>query len=156
MCQAADLEMVTIKYDDLSLAFDFVSSGAPTEHRAYVSLDSGKIYWVSELDSLEEEEIPDDLETSSRYLEIPHKNDFDLGRPLVLRFIEARLPHRYDLVADIFHHKGAYRRLKELLSSEGCLEQWYAFEAGATDQALREWCGLNGIHLVGGDEKQSA
>jgi hypothetical protein len=148
--------MVTIKYDDLSLAFDFVSSGAPMEHRAYVSLDTGKIYWVSEEDTFEEEEIPVDLETSSRYLEIPHKNDFDLGRALVLHFIEERLPHRYDFVADIFHHKGAYRRFKELLSSEGCLEQWHAFEAEATDQALREWCRQNGIHLVGGNEKQSA
>jgi hypothetical protein len=34
--------MVTINYDDLSLAFDFVSSGAPMEHRAFVSLETGK------------------------------------------------------------------------------------------------------------------
>ena len=45
--------MVTINYHDLSLAFDFVSSAAPMEHR-----DSGKIYWISELGEFDEEELP--------------------------------------------------------------------------------------------------
>jgi Uncharacterised protein family (UPF0158) len=147
---------VKIKYDDLSLAFDFVSSGAPMEHRAYVSLETGKVHWVSELNPVEEEEIPDDLETSGLYLEIPHKNDLDLGRQLALRFVEERLPDQRSRVADIFHSRGAYRRFKELLAGKGCLEQWYAFEAEATEQALREWCQENDIHLSERDEEQSA
>jgi hypothetical protein len=40
--------MAAVKHDDLSLAFDFVSYAAPTEHDAYVSLDTGKIYWTSD------------------------------------------------------------------------------------------------------------
>jgi hypothetical protein len=36
-------EMVTVKYDDLSTAFDFVSFAGLMEHRAYVSLDTGAI-----------------------------------------------------------------------------------------------------------------
>lgn len=52
--------IATVKHKELSLAFEFVSSGAPMEHRAYVSLDSGKIYWISELIPIQEEEIPDD------------------------------------------------------------------------------------------------
>jgi hypothetical protein len=144
--------MVTLKYDDLSLAFDFVSSGAPMEHRAYVSLDTGKVYWFSELDDVEEDEVPDDLESSGRYLEIPHKNDLDLGRQLALRFVEERLPNRYNRVADIFHRRNAYRRFKELLAAEGRLEQWYAFETEATERALREWCRENNIQLAERDE----
>jgi len=150
-----DRKMVRVMYGDLSLAFDFVSSGSPMEHRAYISLDTGKIYWISELSPFEEEEIPDDLETSDRYLLIPHKNDLDLGRRLVLRFVEERLPHRYNRVDDIFYHPGAYRRFKEFLAAEHCLEQWYAFEAEATEQALKEWCWENDVHLVEGDEEQS-
>ena len=50
--------MVTINYHDLSLAFDFVSSAAPMEHHAFVSLDSGKVYWISELGEFDEEELP--------------------------------------------------------------------------------------------------
>jgi hypothetical protein len=98
--------MVTIKHDDLSLAFDFVSSGAPMAHRAYLSLHIGRICWISELNPVEEEESPDDLETSDRYLEIPHKNDLDLGRQLVFRFVEEQLPERCDRVAGIFSHRG--------------------------------------------------
>ena len=148
--------MVTIKYDDLSLAFDFVSSSAPMEHRAFVSLETGKVYWVSELNPLDEEELPDDLDAPGRYLEIPHKNDLDLGRQLALRFTEERLPAQYNQVAGIFHGRGAYRRFKELLASEGCLEQWYAFETEATDQALRNWCRENDIHVGERDGDQSA
>jgi len=148
--------MVTLKYDDLSLAFDFVSSGAPMEHRAYVSKETSKIYLISELNPVDEEEIPDDLETPGRYLEIPHKNDLDLGRQLALRFAAERLPDRYNRADDIFHHRGAYRRFKELLAAEGLLEQWYAFEAEATAQALKEWCQENNIQLVERDEGQSA
>ena len=148
--------MVTIKYDDLSLAFDFVSSSAPMEHRAFVSLESGKVYWVSELNPVEEEELPDDLDTSSRYLEIPHKNDLDLGRPLALRFVAEHLPAQYERVADIFRNRGSYRRFKELLESKGSLEQWYAFETEATEKALREWCQQNDVHLGERDGGQSA
>lgn len=32
--------MVTVKYEDLSTALEFVSSGMPTEHRAYISIDT--------------------------------------------------------------------------------------------------------------------
>ena len=54
--------MVTIKYEDLSAAFDFVSFAAPFEHRAFVSLDTGAIHWMSETSPIDEEDLPDDLE----------------------------------------------------------------------------------------------
>jgi hypothetical protein len=121
--------MVTVKYDDLSAAFDFVSFAAPFEHRAFVSLDTGAIYWISETSPIDEEDLPDDLETSDRYIAIPHKNELDLGNNLALRFAEEQLPHRYVTIAAAFRHRGAYARFKELLAAEGCLEKWYAFEA---------------------------
>jgi len=110
-----------VKYEDLSVAFDFVSFAAPMEHQAYISIDTGTIYWISELNPLEEE-IPEDLETSDRYIAIPHKNDLDLGSDLALRFAAAELPDRYNMVAQFFRHRGAYARFKELLASEGSLE----------------------------------
>jgi hypothetical protein len=141
-------EMVTVKYDDLSTAFDFVSFGGPMEHRAYVSLDTGAIFWISETNPIEEDELPDDLETSDRYIAIPHKNELDLGNDLALRFVEERLPDRYTDVQAFFRRRGAYARFKELLAAEGCLEEWYAFEAESTECALREWCKENEIHLA--------
>jgi hypothetical protein len=88
-------EMVTIKYDDLSAAFDFVTFAAPFEHRAFVSLDTGAIHWISETTLIDEEDLPDDLATPDRYIAVPHKNDLDLENNLARRFAEEQLPHRY-------------------------------------------------------------
>jgi hypothetical protein len=144
--------MVTVKYDDISAAFDFVSFAAPMEHQAYVCLETGAIYWVSELNPIEEE-VPDDLGESDQYVAIPHKNDLDLGSDLALRFAAAELPQQYSRVEDLFRHRGAYARFKELLAAEGCLDKWYAFEAESTERALRNWCQENNIEVVeSGDE----
>jgi hypothetical protein len=143
--------LVTVKYDDLSAAFDFVSFAAPMEHHAFISLDTGTIYWISELNPLDEE-IPEDLETSDRYLAIPHKNDLDLGSNLALRFTAEELPGQYARVEEFFRHRGAYARFKDLLVSEGCLDKWYAFEADFTERALKNWCTDNDIDVIENDE----
>ena len=144
--------MVAVRFDDLSLAFEFVSGGPPMEHNAYLSIDTGRIYWISELVSVEEE-IPDDLETSDRYIAIPHKNDLDLGRNLALRFVAQELPERYGRAEAFFRSRGAYARFKQLLESEGVLEKWYKFETESVGKALRGWCAENGIQFIekGGD-----
>ena len=139
--------MVAIPYDEISSAFEFVSSAAPAEHNAYISLDTGQIHWVSELGSMDEE-VPDDLDTSDRYLSVPHKNDLDLGKNLVLRFAGQEMPDSYDQVRSIFQRKGAYARFKQLLETKGLLENWYRFEAEAHDRALREWCAENEIQII--------
>jgi hypothetical protein len=38
--------------------------------------------------------------------------------------------------------------LKDLLAAHGVLDKWYAYEKDATDRALREWCGENGIEIL--------
>jgi hypothetical protein len=148
--------MVTVQFDDLSAAFDFVSFAAPFEHRAFVSLDTGAIYWISETNPIAEEDLPDDLETSDRHIAIPHKNELGLGNNLALRFVEEQLPGRYRDVESFFRRRGAYARFKELLAAEGCLEKWYAFEAESTERALRHWCKANEIHVAEGGTQQSA
>jgi hypothetical protein len=147
--------MVTVRYDDLSLAFDFVSSGSPMEHNAYISIDTGQIYWTSDLNSTEEE-VPDDLETSDRYIAIPHKNDLDLGRNLALRFVAQELPERYGRVKDCFRSRGAYARFKEVLESEGVIERWYKFEAESVEKVLRGWCAESGIQIIEKGDASSA
>ena len=143
--------MVTVKYEDLSAAFDFVSFAAPMEHHAYISMDTGTIYWISEMNPLEEE-VPEDLETSDRYIAIPHKNDLDMGSDLALRFTAEELPGLYSRVEEFFRRRGAYARFKELLASEDSLDKWYAFEAESTARALRHWCTENGIEILENEE----
>lgn len=100
--------MAAVNLKDLLEAFDFVGSAPPTEHQAYISLDTGEILWVSEF--VEDEDVPDDVETSDRYIEVPHKNDLDLGRHLALRFAERALPDQYATVERIFQRRGTSSR----------------------------------------------
>jgi hypothetical protein len=117
------------------------------EHNAYISLDTGQIYWISDLNPVEEE-LPEDFETSDRYIALPHKNELGLGRNLALNFVQQELPERFEQVEAIFRRKGAYGRFKNLLESAGCLEKWYQFEEESLEGALRDWCAFNDIEII--------
>lgn len=139
--------MLNINLDELRNAFEFVSSGPSSQHSAYICMDTGIIYWKSNEMDLEEE-VPADLETSDRYIPVPHKNDLKLGQSLALSFIDQEIPHEYNFAASLFRKRGAYRRFKELLQAEGLLEKWFAFEANASDMALQDWCKENNIEFI--------
>jgi len=131
---------------DIEMAFEFVSSARPEEHTAVLDKSTGRICYHSEFGDLDE--IPDDLWESKDVVGIPHKNEFDLGRQLVLRFVGSRIPDDYAAVEDIFRRRGAYGRYKDLLSSRGLLDEWYEFEKQAADKAMQEWCEAQGIELI--------
>ena len=140
--------MISVNFADLEMAFEFVSSGIPTEHRAYISIDTGAIFWASDSSDIEDE-APDDLGGSPiatwRY---PSKSDLGLGRLLALQFTEERLPNEYGAVQRFFGSRGAYGRFKDLLASHGQLDAWYVFEAEHTEHALREWCEAHKIKAI--------
>lgn len=64
--------MINVKYTDLLDAFEFVRSGASFEYSAYICADTGAIYWASSMVELEGK-VSDNLETSDRYIAVPHK-----------------------------------------------------------------------------------
>ncbi|WP_036301381.1 UPF0158 family protein [Methylotenera sp. L2L1] len=139
--------MITVDFTEIRNAFEFVSSGSPSQHHAYISKDTGAIYWTSSVLELDEE-VPEDLETSLNYMEVPHKNELKLGQSLALSFIDQTLPDEYNFVASLFRKRGAYRRFKDMLQYQGLLEKWYAFEEQASDDALLAWCQENEIKLI--------
>jgi hypothetical protein len=136
---------VTINARELRDAFDFVSAGEAFDHSAYICLDTGRIYWRSTEADLEEEDLPDDIDGSDRYLAVPSQRDLGLGRRLALA---EEVPDDYDTVIGFFRQRGAYGRFKDLLDARGKLERWYEFESQATDEALAAWCAEHGIQPV--------
>jgi hypothetical protein len=136
---------VSVTFDDLRNAFEFVSAGQKFEHEACICTNTGSIYYASLMSGLNE--FPDDVDESDDYIGVPHKNDLDLGRNLVFAFVDEHLPNQSNAVRDIFRSKGAYRRFRDMLESRGILDKWYAFEASATEAALRAWCEEVGIQL---------
>lgn len=62
------------------------------------------------------------------------------------------LSDQLDEVHDIFRHRGAYARFRDLLTRRNALDRWYAFEKEATEKALRGWCAENEVVFDEGDE----
>ena len=140
---------IPVKFEDLFEAFQFVSSAAPTEHEAYVCVESGEIHYYSEYSDLDDAPLPDDLGDAQKYITIPHKNDLNLGRPLALEFVAEALPEALAEVEGFFRRKGAYTRFKDLLERNGALQRWYEYEEARQKQALREWCDGIGVEALG-------
>ena len=142
--------MATVKYDDLLGGFEWVSASPDESTKAYVSLETGTVYWDGPEGG--DEVLPEDLDDTSRYAPIPHKAELDLGSRLPVRFADERLPHRYDDVRAIFRSKGAYGRFKSLLMAERALDDWYAYQDTAVKAALTEWAADNGLNVVFRDD----
>jgi hypothetical protein len=124
--------------------------GGGAECGAYICRQTGKIYYYTDYDSGEfQEPLPDDIDDREKYLPIPDKYELDLGKPLVLDFAQEALPEDFDDVQDIFSRRGAYANFKALIARRGVIDRWHAFENKATEQALRDWCALHEIEIVG-------
>ena len=132
--------------DEIETAFLFVSSTSQFTNSAFLSKETGEIFYISGMG--DSDDLPEDMEDSDEYIEIPHKNDLDLGNRLVMEFVTEQCPELLEKVHAIFKRKGAYSRYKELLDSKDLLEKWYDFENQRTKEALRQWCADNGIELT--------
>lgn len=129
--------MATTQFDKLLEAFEFANFSGISDINSYVDLETGQTYWVSdEMEPLED--LPDDIETSDRYLMLPDKRDLELGRNLAISFAEEFLLDQYENVAACFRKKGAYAHLKDLLDRHDALAQRHDFKARQTELALRE------------------
>ena len=142
------LIVVRAKFQEVLDAFEFVSAGQPMEHEAYLSKETGAIYWHSE-NGDDDEDLPSDIDESDKYLSIPHKKDLGLGKRLATRFAEDFLADDLGKVREIFGHRGAYARFKDLLEERGMLNRWYEYEAAAQKAALLEWCDANEVEIDG-------
>lgn len=141
--------MTTVSLDDLDSAMEWVSSDF-MDNQAYVCRESGKIYWISGEPGVldEEEEIPDDIDDSDKYLLVPDKRELDLGSHLVFDFTVRYLPKHYDRVRDMFRRKGAYGRFKGLLERQDKVDAWHAFSDQQAVKALQEWCKDEGLQIA--------
>jgi len=134
-----------IKFSDIQDAYLFVSSAPYGDHSAVLRMDTGQILYSSEMGGIDE--IEDADLDGEPCIEIPHKNDLDLGKALVFEFVETHMADAYDDVRQMFRSQGAYSRFKSMLESKGLLESWYDLEQRREEETLREWCRDNKIEL---------
>ena len=137
-----------IKFSDIEDAFFFVSMGEMYMNSAILSIKTGQVLYISDFG--DSDELPEDIDDDpDKYIEIPHKNELDLGKPLVLEFSAMHLSDNLEKVNSFFHKKGAYSKFKNLLEAKGLLDKWYAFEKEEQNKALRQWCKDNDINIEG-------
>ncbi|WP_375310905.1 hypothetical protein WHZ77_27905 [Bradyrhizobium sp. A5] len=121
------------------------------EFRAFVCRQTGNIHYQTDfIDGSElKDELPEDIDDEDKYIPLPDKRELGLGKPLVLDFAREFLPNDFDDARYFFSKRGAYPKFKALLARRGAIDRWHVFEAKATEQALRDWCALNEIEIVG-------
>jgi hypothetical protein len=142
--------MKSRKFSDIEDAMMFVSASGYGGNSAILDKTTGRIYYQSAYGDLDEfEKFPEDKYDPDIHIEIPHKNDLDLGRNLVFEFVEKFIPDEYERVDKIFRSQGAYSRYKDLLDSKGVLQKWYDFENQREQSALLQWCEENEIDITG-------
>ena len=133
-----------IKFSDIEDAFFFVSMGEMYMHSAILCIETGQIFYISDFG--DSDELPEDIDDDpDKYIEIPHKNELNLGKPLVLEFSVMHLPDNLEKINSFFYQKGAYSRFKNLLEEKGLLDKWYAFEKAEQENALMKWIKENNI-----------
>ena len=133
-----------IKFSDIEDAFFFISMGEMYMNSAILCIKTGRIFYTSDLG--ESDELPEDIDNDpDKYIDIPHKNELNLGKVLVINFTSIHMPDNMEKVQSIFRKKGAYSRFKDLLETKGLLEKWYDFEEDQQKNALIEWCRENNI-----------
>ena len=135
-----------VKLDDLEMAFEFVSSGEPMEYEAYLSLETGVIHYHSEYGEIEDP-LPDDVDDEDKYVIIPQKRYFGLGKRLALSYTEQFLPKHLDNVLLMFKRSGAFPQFKQLLEAHDKTNHWRLFESEAMTLAIRQWCEDNEITI---------
>lgn len=133
-----------VKFDDIELALEFVSSGLVGEHNAYLCLQTGHIYYESDYC---DEELPGDIWDDEKYLPLPSKQDLDLGRRLAMEFAAQSLGDDYETVYRMFQSKGAFGRFKSFLQSRNLLNEWYEYQNEQQRTRLVEWCQDNDVEL---------
>jgi len=139
--------MPTVSLDQLQNAMEWASSDF-LDNEAYICRQTGKIFWIADDPGMiDEEEIPEDIHNSDRYLPVPDKRDLDLGNQLAFDFAKQYLEQHYDDVRDMFRRQGAYRRFKDLLERKDMLEKWYAYSDEQAAKALAEWCEAAGLSV---------
>ena len=130
-------------YDTVDDAFHFLSDAPPGERSAVVRRTTGEVFLASFKAGYDER--PAGFEIDPDYRTIPHRQDLDPGKALVLEFIRSRCPAELPRVEALFARSGAFRNVKDLLRRQHLLESWQVFESQRIEALLRQWCEDQGL-----------
>ncbi len=118
---------------------------------AVINPDDGRVLVIpSELvaDFNEIQELESQI-SNGHWIELPTRNELDLGKSLVFQFVGLYLaPKDKNRVERYFSRRGGYRKWKALLIERGLEQKWYRFEMDSTVTALKDWLHRNDIAFI--------
>jgi hypothetical protein len=132
-------------YDAIADAFHYLSDAPPGERRAVVHRPTGRVFLASLKAGYDER--PAGAETDPDYVTLPHRQELDPGKPLLLEFIRGHCPAELARVEGFFARPGAFRNVRELLRRRRLMESWQVFEEQRLEALLRQWCADRGLPL---------
>lgn len=138
--------MPVVNAEDFEDAVLMVSE-AGTGDEAWVSLDTGEVHVRSEMVDPALAPLPEDIDTSERYVPVPSMHTLDLGMQLVFDFVDAAMPDDEERVRTMFKRAGAYRHFSDLVAERGLTDRWHDFREAQTRAALAAWCAEHGLEL---------
>ena len=140
---------VAVSMADLLDAYEFAEMGSDWDFGAYVCRRTGVFYFhTDEGISGIKDELPEDIDNPDLYLALPAKRELELGRSLVLDFVQATRPKDYELMRGHFQKRGAYRQFRSWSDHHGLTQDWYEFERERTLDALRGWAVENDLQIL--------
>ena len=129
-------------------AYEQADFGSHYGSYASVNLGDGRIIVVPGAmiaDTEEIEELEAQLQEGS-WLDLPNRQDLDLGVRLVFRFADEFLSAEdIERVQRYFSRRGAFRKWKDLLAERGLLKRWYRYEYDEGVAAFKQWLSENDI-----------
>lgn len=128
-------------------ALDSISGDPTLDAHAWLSRSSATVVYHSAYSDDSIDPLPQDIDDTDEWLELPSPKDLDLGRPLAFAFVAEYAPEDEVRVHDFFRRRGAYRHYKDWLAQRELLDAWHSFQRAATERALREWCTTHGVVL---------
>ena len=138
--------MPFVAAEELEDAVLMVSDAGPGD-QAWVSLATGAVHVRSDLVDPELAPLPEDIDTSERYLPVPQVGTLALGLEVVFDFVGAAMPDDEERVRRMFKKAGGYRVFGELVAERGLTDRWHDFREAQTRAALAGWCARHGLQL---------
>lgn len=132
-------------YDTIDDAFHYVSDAQPGERKAVVHRSTGQVFLASYKAGFDER--PAGVDSDPDYVNIPHRQELDPGKPLAVDFVRSHCPGELTRVEALFARPGGFRNFKDLLRRQGLLEHWQVFEEQRIEALLRQWCVAQGLSL---------
>ena len=138
--------MPVVDAGELEDAVLMVSDPGTTDE-AWVSLDTGAVHVRSDLVDEALVPLPEDIDTSNRYVPVPRISTLALGLEVVFDFVGAAMPDDEERVRRMFKKAGGYRVFGELVAERGLTDRWHDFREAQTHAALAGWCAEQGLEL---------